>query len=371
MRASWLTWTSVALFSSLGQACLRARVVAPSDTVVQVSTATATATSTLTAVASGASATASTLNSTAAATNSTGTTIQATVLVIARDSVSASSAASGLNAYGIPFQILLVPSTGAALPTLNSSAGGNYGGIIIESQVAYQYNTTYASALTQDQWNTLYAYQIAYGVRMVQYNVYPGPLFGATALGGCCDTGVEQWIAFSNTSGFTQAGYHAWATMSTAGLYHYPATITDNSTWEIAQFAPNANFASNSTAAVINNYSGREQMVFFMSWATDWSATCNYLQHAYIAWMTRGLYAGYRRSYLNTQIDDMFLETDTYNPGNYTYRVTPDDMTAISTWVPTIQAKMNPGSFYKVEVGHNGNGNIDVSFAPCQCTSNN
>lgn len=30
-------------------------------------------------------------------------------------------------------------------------------------------------------------------------------------------------------------------------------------------------------------------MVWFMSWATDWSQTSNYLQHAYIHWMTRGL----------------------------------------------------------------------------------
>lgn len=30
-------------------------------------------------------------------------------------------------------------------------------------------------------------------------------------------------------------------------------------------------------------------MVWFMGWATDWSQTSNYLQHAYIAWLTRGL----------------------------------------------------------------------------------
>lgn len=30
-------------------------------------------------------------------------------------------------------------------------------------------------------------------------------------------------------------------------------------------------------------------MVWFMGWATDWSQTSNYLQHAYIHWITRGL----------------------------------------------------------------------------------
>jgi hypothetical protein len=42
-------------------------------------------------------------------------------------------------------------------------------------------------------------------------------------------------------------------------------------------------------------------MVFFTSFATDWAPTSNYLQHAWIHWITRGLYTGYRRVNLNTQ----------------------------------------------------------------------
>lgn len=288
--------------------------------------------------------------------------VQSTVLVIVRDSTAAASATSGLNAYGIPYQVLIVPQNGTTLPALNSTSGGNFGGIIIASQVSYDYGATgWASALTQDQYNQLYAYQIAYGVRMVQYDAYPQPAYGTTVVGGCCDTGMEQILSFTNTSAFSQAGIHEWAGVSTQGLYHYAASISDpTTTYEIAQFAPNANISSNSTAAVINNFSGREQMVIFMSWATDWSATCSFVQHAYITWMTRGLYAGYRRVNLNTQVDDMFLTTDIYYPGNDTgnYRVTPDDMSVIASWVPTINEKMNAGSFYMPEIGHNGNGNI-------------
>jgi hypothetical protein len=290
--------------------------------------------------------------------------VQSTVLVIARDAYSASSASSGLNGYGIPFQVLLVPQTGVTLPALNSSSGGNFGGVIVASQVSYDYGGgNFSSALTADQWNQIYAYQTDYGVRMVQYDVYPGPLFGATALGGCCNSGVEQLISFTNTTGFAQAGIKTGAGVSTQGLYHYPATVSDaTTTWQIAQFAAGGGFQA-STAAVINNFAGRQQMAFFIGWATDWSATSNFLQHAYITWLTRGLYAGYRRINYNTQIDDMFLPTGLYLPNGTEYRVTPSDMTQVASWVPKIQAKMPAGSSYFPEIGHNGNGNVEAAVA--------
>ncbi|RAH43724.1 putative extracellular serine-rich protein [Aspergillus brunneoviolaceus CBS 621.78] len=290
--------------------------------------------------------------------------VAANILVIARDTASANVASSGLNAYGIPFTTLVVPQAGASLPALNTTTGGNFGGIVVASEVSYDYGTAgFQSALTTDQWNQLYAYQLAYGVRMVQYDVYPGPNYGASAVGGgCCDTGVEQLVSFSDISDFPTSGLKTGAGVSTSGLWHYPATISDtNTTKQIASFASNSVVSSDTTAAVINNFSGREQMAFFISFDTTWSATSNYLQHAWIAWITRGLYAGYRRVNLNTQIDDMFLETDIYYPNGTTFRITPDDLTGITNWVPTINAKMNAGSSYYVEVGHNGNGNIEAS----------
>jgi hypothetical protein len=96
-------------------------------------------------------------------------------------------------------------------------------------------------------------------------------------------------------------------------------------------------------------------------WATDWSPTSALLQHAWITWVTRGLYAGYRRVNLNTQIDDMFLESDIYSPSGTTFRLRPADLTAHGTWTSTINAKMNTGSAYFIEIGHNGNGNIEAS----------
>lgn len=284
--------------------------------------------------------------------------------MIARDQAAADNIASGFNGYGIPYSTLVVPQAGTTLPALNTTGTGNFGSIVVHGQVAYDYGASgFVSALTADQWNQLYAYQTTFGARMVQLDVYPGSLFGTTAIGSCCDTiDQDQPFTFTNTAAFAQAGLKANVPISTKGLYHYGATITDAATTtEIGAWVGNAALVK-STAAVINNFAGRQQMVFFVGWATEFSPASNILQHAYITWMTRGLYAGFRRVNLNTQIDDVFLQTNIYKSTISTpFRLRVGDLTAHAAWVPTLNAKMNAGSFYVPEMGHNGNGNVGAA----------
>lgn len=132
--------------------------------------------------------------------------VDSTVLVIARDTASAYSAYSGLNDRGIPYTVLIVPQAGTTLPSLNDTAThGNFGLIVVLSEVSYNYGTKgFASALTTAQWTSLYAYQVAFGVRMVRLDVAPSADTGTQSLGACC-TG-EQLVSISNATSFPQAG---------------------------------------------------------------------------------------------------------------------------------------------------------------------
>ena len=97
-----------------------------------------------------------------------------------------------LDGYGIGYDTITLTTGPNQLPALESSAGGNYGLFVIIEQA--QINST--SLLTQDQWNTLYAYQEKYGVRMVHAEASPDPtLFGVTALTPCCNGTQEQYIS--------------------------------------------------------------------------------------------------------------------------------------------------------------------------------
>jgi hypothetical protein len=295
-----------------------------------------------------------------------GSSVNSTILILATQSDASYSATSGFDAYGIPYQLVSVPQAGVTLPTLNSTATtGNYGGILILSDVSYDYSGDYHSALTTDQYTALYAYQVAFGVRMVRLDTYPDDTSGTAAVAasdgsqGCCGDDVEQLLSLTNTTGFATANLKSGATVSTKNLYHYPAKITDTkTTWKFAQFAASGNFKSSSVAGVINNFSGREQMALFIGFATEWSSTSNYLQHAYIHWITRGLFAGARKTYLGTQIDDMHLVTGIYYPQGKTYRVVPADLSPHIAWTTSVNSRLPAGSKYFVEIGHNGNGDI-------------
>lgn len=161
-----------------------------------------------------------------------GGTVDSKILIFARDAYSASTASSGLEGYGIPYETVLVPQAGITLPALTSSATqGRYAGIIIMGAVSYDYSGTWRSALTDAQMTTIHTYQTNFHVRMARIDEYPGPAFGklsshirqrrpnryisrvqantisgASAVnGGCCNTGIEQLVSFSNTSAFPTA----------------------------------------------------------------------------------------------------------------------------------------------------------------------
>jgi len=290
------------------------------------------------------------------------------ILVLARDAYAASTATSGLQGYGIPFQVVLVPQAGITLPALSASATvGNYGGIIVVSEVAYEYSTGWTSALTPAQWTTIYNYQTTYKVRLVRLDVFPSTDLGVTTApggGGCCNAGVEQLVSISDTSDFPTANIKTNAGVSTQGLWHYPAVITNSSIAKtIATFAPAGPFTTTSTAAIINDFGGRKQMVWFMGWATDWAQSCNFLQHAFIHWMTRGVFLGKRKVYFGTQVDDMHLETAMYFPEGTGFRSRVSDLITHQTWQTDINTRLPAGSDYFIEIGHNGNGDIEEAVS--------
>jgi hypothetical protein len=56
----------------------------------------------------------------------------------------------------------------------------------------------------------------------------------------------------------------------------------------------------------------------------------------------------------------MFLESDIYSPAGTTYQITPDDLDQHVSWMDDVNSRLPDGSDWFLEIGHNGNGNIEV-----------
>jgi hypothetical protein len=230
-----------------------------------------------------------------------------TALVLATDASAATEAVSILEGYGQPTQVVAIPQAGITLPTLETidawnNSVGNFGLIIIMGLVPYDYGGSigWASAITSEQWTELYAYQLKYGVRMIHLNGWGGSFPGVTLAPGPGGTYDIQAVTLLDPSVVPTAGLRA-GNLTTDGLWHSPATITDSTTTTaILEFGPNADYSSTTVAAVIQNFTGREQMVFFITGGT-WSLTSNYIGHLWFHWGYRGLYNGFRRVAMHQQ----------------------------------------------------------------------
>ncbi|KAI9744748.1 MAG: hypothetical protein M1818_001673 [Claussenomyces sp. TS43310] len=299
-------------------------------------------------------------------TASYGLIFNSTALIIAVDKLNADKGSYLLNSYGIDHDDVIVPESGCSLPALETSSGGNYGLIIVVSQV--QYNDT--TVLTDTQWNSLYDYQTKYGVRMVQLYVVPGEDFGVQQVAPCCQDTVEQnvtLVADGQTNHFPTAGLRV-ANMSSIGLYHFGASILDansSSTNAVFNFLPNSVIDNTTVAAVINNLpSGRQQFVTFMD-AGNWSETSTIMNHAWVQWGYRGLYQGFRRIIFGTQVDDLFLQTVRYST-DVIFRLRAPDLYEHVQWTYDINrrvAAVNNGSSYFTEFGFNANGNLIFDYS--------
>ena len=211
-------------------------------------------------------------------------------LVIATSADAATHVTSLLMQYGRPYQLLTVPKNGVPLPPLqtvdaSNNAVGNFGLIVVVGMASYSYGGPWASAITAAQWLTLYSYQTTFRVRMVHLDGYPLNFPGlALARGsvGCCSSG-EQFVYAVDTALVAAAGLQV-TNLTTVGLWHYPAVITNpTTTTPFLRFAPNSQFPNTTLAGVTQNLDGRQQMIFLLAGAS-WSSTTKYLGRLWLIW---------------------------------------------------------------------------------------
>ena len=121
-----------------------------------------------------------------------------------------------------------------------------------------------------------------------------------------------------------------------AETFGYPATPAAGADWQTLLATPN-------DSALLGIYThpddGREEMVMTVA-SNQFQNHNQLLRHGMLNWVTRGVFLGYQRSYLELHIDDLFLGDDAWDPATHSTsydparasRMTPGDVDRAIAW---------------------------------------
>jgi hypothetical protein len=131
-------------------------------------------------------------------------TVNSTLLILSREANATASGVAVLQGYGIPYQVVDLSVPAAGFPQLNSTSDtGNFGGIVAVSARPYSGGDDWSKVLSEKQWQELYRYQEAFGVRMVRLNAWPSADYGVQSAGAAVT--ADQPVAITNTKDFATA----------------------------------------------------------------------------------------------------------------------------------------------------------------------
>jgi hypothetical protein len=248
------------------------------------------------------------------------------VLSMSQDDNGYESITNQLNQIGVPYESLFVSSltpdsSGNRLSSValsDSSTGtGLYQGIIQTDGSFSVCTTTCQSLLSAADWLKLSTYASQFSVRVVAYYTYPAAQWGLVP--------ADSGASYTNTNplnlNLTAAGAAVFPYLNSAhvipvsgawgyGIWAYrtmPAAAANETT------IPLLTSGAYTFAATHTTSDGRETMALTFDNYPGLlhSATFGY---GVINWVTKGVFLGSRRVYLNPQIDDMLLGNRLYAP---------------------------------------------------------
>lgn len=208
-----------------------------------------------------------------------------------------------LTRRGVPFDTL-VASTAPALTTadLQSSATrGRYQGIVLATGgLGWASPSGWASAFSQEEWTTLQAYEVAFGVREVDAYVYPEPAYG---LNWPTQAGPMGGSSAALTSAGTSVFDDLRGTLPIdAGAYGYKSTPLAGASFQpLVQTSDGAPLVGTFKRA-----DGVEQLVSTVD-ANQYTMHALLLGSGMLEWVTKGVHLGYGRNYLDIDVDDVFM----------------------------------------------------------------
>ncbi len=214
-----------------------------------------------------------------------------------------------LDYQATPYEVVRL-GLGEKLPKLNNETMGFYHGVILTTGNLGICDPTCHSALSAEGWTTLETYARDFQVRIASYYTFPEARFGMTfrnSRGTSVDLPIQTKLTTAGAEVFPYL--QPDATISVVNAFAYfgtPAPAKGEET------IPLLTSTEGTIAAIHKKTDGREYLAF----SVDNNANLMHSQaftYGMIRWVTRGIFLGFRKAFLNPQVDDVFLPSVLFN----------------------------------------------------------
>jgi len=256
---------------------------------------------------------------------------------------------------GLPYTLYVATKTPGGFTSAMLSDGDAHayfqGIVLTTGSLAYWNGSTWTSAFSAAEWQTLWDYQAKYRVRTGIAYALP-----TADLGYGPATGVDATTS-PISARLTSAGQSVFPYVNAAN----PIVITKAWTYLAAAAGTGTNVllsdAQGDALALVRSYpDGRQvlSMTFDGNFFLVHSLT---LAHGLMNWVTGGLFLGERHVYMSPQIDDVFIDNDVYGGG--IYRINAIDWAATLAW-QTQKQLQSQTSDVLLHMAFNGEGTTGI-----------
>ncbi|HEX2696258.1 MAG TPA: hypothetical protein VHM28_01030, partial [Anaerolineales bacterium] len=290
-------------------------------------------------------------------------TIDLKVLVIAADPTDTNTALpaikQALDFQGTPYTVFTAsprpgdPNANRLTALLSDgSCHAFFEGVILgNGQVAYTDPTAgWESALTNPEWQSLYAFEQEFGIRQVSWYTFPDANYGFNPPSSSGDTTSSPISA--NYTGAGQPVYpyaNTTRPLTIQNAWAYKATPLDSNTTALLQDS-----SGNALVAIKTYANGTQNLAMTFDGNPNLTHTV-VLAYGAINWVTNGLFLGQRHTFITPQEDDIFIDDHIWAEGTacgtdpektpVTYRISGDDLQTFINWQANTQSQSTTRNF--------------------------
>ncbi|HEV7751545.1 MAG TPA: hypothetical protein VGO71_08380, partial [Baekduia sp.] len=279
-----------------------------------------------------------------------------------------------LTREGVPFDAVASYNTaGAKTSTLTDAQLADYGDnhakydavILATGDLGHQVTnpgtpatTSFISALTDAEWAALAKFERTFGVRQLSDYTAPSPAHGLlTVAAGASQDG--------KTGTLTAAGQAAFPylkgpipipnddpSLTSSEAFGSAGTPTDPANWQSLVSSPDG---GSYLGIFTHPDDGREEMVMTVA-SNQYQSHAQLLRHGMLNWVTRGVFLGYQRNYLELQVDDLFLGDDAWDPATHTTNYGPDTASRMTAADVRQAVAWSKSHNLRIDFAYNGGG---------------